>query len=62
MTNKDMVKAVGEGAPRQPGRVRKVPEPNPPAPIDDPNFQRDPRYSTIDPLDSTRLKPMLDEK
>jgi hypothetical protein len=62
MTNKDMVKAAVGGAPRQPGTARKVPEPNPPAPIDDPNFQRDPRYSSIDPLDSSRLKPMLDEK
>ena len=61
MTNKDMVK-MATGAATRPGPARKVPQPNPPAPIEDPNFQRDPRYTTIDPLDSTRLKPMLDEK
>jgi hypothetical protein len=59
MTNPDMVK-------RKPARnadgPRKMPEPNPPAPIDKADFQRDPRYPEIDPLDSTQLKPMLDKK
>ena len=62
MTNKDMVKTASTGAAPQSGRGRKVPQPNPPAPIDSPNFQRDPRYPEIDPLDSTQLKPMLDKK
>jgi len=62
MTNKDMVKTASTGSARQPGKARKVPQPNPPPPIDSPNFQRDPRYPEIDPLDSTQLKPMLDEK
>jgi hypothetical protein len=62
MTNKDMVKAASGASPARPGRARRVPRPNPPAPIEDPNFQRDPRYPQIDPLDSTQLKPMLDKK
>jgi hypothetical protein len=62
MTNKDMVKAASTQSAPRPGKARKLPQPNPPPPIDDPNFQRDPRYPEIDPLDSTQLKPMLDEK
>jgi hypothetical protein len=57
-----MVKTASTGAAPQSGRGRKLPEPNPPAPIEQPNFQRDPRYPEIDPLDSTQLKPMLDKK
>jgi hypothetical protein len=62
MTNKDMVKTAARGSSARPARGRKLPEPNPPAPIESPNFQRDPRYPEIDPPDSTQLKPMLDEK
>ena len=62
MTNKDVVKTASTGAAPESGRGRKLPEPNPPAPIEQPNFQRDPRYPEIDPLDSTQLKPMLDKK
>ena len=62
MTNSDMVKAALTAPALRSGRARKVPQPNPPAPIDSPNFQRDPRYPEIDPLDSTQLKPMLDKK
>jgi len=60
MTNADMVKVKGAGGPA--ARRRRMPEPNPPAPIDKKAFQRDPPYPEIDPLDSTQLKPMLDRK
>ena len=62
MTNKDMVKIAPSGTPAGPEKGRRLPEPNPPAPIESRNFQRDPRYPEIDPLDSTQLKPMLDKK
>ena len=58
MTNPDMVKLK----PGRTGPSRRLPEPNPPEPIEKRNFQRDPRYPDIDPLDSNQLKPMLDKK
>jgi hypothetical protein len=57
-----MVKTASTSSARPSGRGRKLPQSNPPAPIESPNFQRDPRYPEIDPLDSTQLKPMLDKK
>lgn len=66
MTNPDMVKVKGRK--RGPGQAPNLfddpdlPRPNPPAPLSNPNFQRNPEYPAIDPLDSNQLKPMLDEK
>ncbi len=66
MTNPDMVKiknsGTASGSAAGPAREAELPQPNPPAPLTDPDFQRDPDYPKIDPLDSNQLKPMLDKK
>lgn len=64
MTNPDMVKIARAGADAATagpsGDPRPMPEPNPPAPLTDADFARDPAYPAIDPPDSYQLKPMLD--
>lgn len=63
MTNPDMIKKpspAAAGASSQ--RTAEMPEPNPPAPFTEKDFQRDPDYPKVDPLDSNQLKPMLDKK
>ncbi len=69
MTNPDMVKKPLRAGPSvsaldpvdqvsPPG----APKPNPPAPVEAYDFQRDPRYPEVDPLDSNQLKPSLDRR
>lgn len=67
MTNADMVKktlrreerpATAPADTAAPG----APQPNPPKPVTGYDFQRDPRYPELDPVDSNQLKPMLDKR
>jgi hypothetical protein len=66
MTNSDMVKKSlrqeGRPAEASPVSVPGAPEPNPPKPIAAYDFQRDPRYPELDPMDSNQLKPSLDKR
>lgn len=66
MTNGDMVKKAlrqeGRSATAAADTIPGTPRPNPPKPVEAYDFQRDPRYPELDPMDSNQLKPSLDKR